>query len=240
MKDIETLIWTPDMVRDFWNYWSRHPDRYFTFQHSKALVQHLKPHLASKGSVLDYGCGPGYLIGDLLESGLRVAGLDSSETTRQVVTAKFNRQANFLGAFDLQQLLQTDLRFDAVTVIEVNEHLYDEQLDELLAVLRQVLTAEGIVIFTTPNEEDLEQSYILCPECRKLFHRWQHVRCWSPDLLVGYLTTHGFEVTHCYATDFRAAKRSWLWLLKRRLKRWFKAGQLPPHMLAIARPRKTT
>ncbi len=75
--------------------------------------------------------------------------------------------------------------------IEVIEHLDDDALAEVLAVLRQLVTPDGLILITTPNDENLPKSHVFCPETGKVFHRWQHVRSWTADSLTAHLTDHG-------------------------------------------------
>jgi 2-polyprenyl-3-methyl-5-hydroxy-6-metoxy-1,4-benzoquinol methylase len=233
------------MVAHFWDYESRFPDRYFAYQHGAEIVRQIKRHLKQDGSVLDYGCGPGYLIDELLTAGFRVAGLDTSAESRKTVVERFRDRPGFLGAFDPRQLAGAGLRFDAVTVIEVIEHLYDDQLHEVLQALPAFLNEQGVAIFTTPNEEDLGKSYILCPVSNQLFHRWQHVRSWSASSLRADLARHDYAVTACLATNFgaslqaRGIRRRWA-ALRTRFKYLIKPDKKRPHLVAVARPQPIT
>ena len=245
MQQYEHLVWTPDMVQNFWDYLSRDPEIYFAYRHGAEIVRQITPYLKTNGKVLDYGCGPGFLLQKLLEAGFHTAGLDTSKDTRQTVAEKFIGEKKFLGVFDQTELLKTDLRFDAITIIEVIEHLYDEQLDELLTVIKKLLNPGGRIIFTTPNEENLEKSYVLCPVTNKLFHRWQHVRSWSTDSLRQYLEVRKFAVNACFTTHFgisfhqehsRHPVKDTLRTAKKKLKYALNPTKKQPHLVAIAEP----
>ena len=245
IKQRELLTWTPEMVENFWDYESQFSENYFSHEHGGALVRDIQPFLGESRRVLDYGCGPGYMIEKLLKCGFEAAGLDSSVESRQVVDSRFNGQDGFLGAFDWDELVKSELRFDAVTVIEVIEHLYDPWLDELLERLRAVVRPSGVLIITTPNEEDLAKNYILSPDTNRLFHRWQHVRSWSKSTLEHYLNQRGFSMVSCYATNFKASfhtdaknkKRADAWSLYKKMKYRVKGRKKRPHLIAVARPR---
>ncbi len=232
------------MVKNFWDHQSLEPDDYFTYHHSTEITRLLQRHLNNNDTVLDYGCGPGFLIKMLLDSGFRVAGLDYSQATRSRVRSSFPQEEGFIGVFSPDEMMDSNLLFNAVTVVEVIEHLYDEQLNVLLKNVQSRLKDNGIVLFTTPNEEDLAKSYMLCPVSNQVFHRWQHVREWSTGKLSDYLTEQGFEVIFCKAMDFstsfmkkgkkNALHQTWS-ALKRRLKYKFNPGKKAPHLVAIAR-----
>lgn len=245
-KSLPELVWTQEMAVRFWDYESNFPERYFTYRHGAEVVRQLRRHLLGRGTVLDYGCGPGYLLGELLDSGIEAAGLDFSPETVRKVSERFHGHPSFRGAFVPEKLKDSSRRFNVITVLEVVEHLYDEQLGRLLVDLPDLLAPQGMVVFTTPNEEDLEKSSLLCPVTGEVFHRWQHVRSWSQESLVRYLQARDYQVLECFTTNFRgglskAKNRGALgsrWaVLRSEVGRRLKPGKKPPHLVAIARPR---
>lgn len=245
IKNRPELVWTPDMVARFWDYESNFPERFFTFRNGAEMVRQLRPFFRGKASILDYGCGPGYLLDQMLAAGIQAAGLDFSTEAMRKVDARFKGRANFLGTFTPEQLAESGRRFDAVCVVEVIEHLYDEPLRQLLADVERFLAPGGVVVFTTPNEEDLEKSSLLCPVTGEVFHRWQHVRSWSKQSLTQHLEAHGYQVLECFATAFggglsKAKNKGSLsarWAtLKFDLGRRFGTVKKAPHLVAIARP----
>lgn len=238
------LQWTQEMAVRFWDYESNFPDRYFTYRHGAEVVRQLRRHLLGRGTVLDYGCGPGYLLGELLDAGIEAAGLDFSPATVAKVNDRFRDRATFRGAFVPRQLEQAARAFDVVTVLEVVEHLYDEQLDRLLADLPVFLAPGGTVVFSTPNEEDLTKSTLLCPVSGQVFHRWQHVRSWSRQSLTAYLESRSYRVIDCFPTNFRGGLSKvknkggliarWA-VLKAEIERR-RGNRKAPHLVAIAQP----
>jgi len=233
------------MVKKYWDYEAQFPKNFFTYSRSYEIIRQIKSYLPENCAVLDYGCGPGYLIGPLLEAGFKVAGVDSSTSARQQVTDRFGNDKDFLGSFNQSEINTSGLQFDAIIVAEVIEHLYDEQLDSLLETLKTLSTPDTRIIFTTPNEETLEDSYIMCPVSGKLFHRWQHVRNWSQASVKSYLDSRNFTVIKSVTTDFsvsfitRGKKRPlrlWWYALRNRLKYRARPHKKRPHLLVIARP----
>jgi len=246
MKDIKLLVWTPEMISRFWDYESRFPENYFAYGRGAEIVRRLRPYLKTGSSILDYGCGPGYLIEHLLKLDLQVAGTDTSDESLRKVRGKFGSHPGFIDAFDREQLAASGRNFDVVIVLEVIEHLYDEALRSLLEHVRRLIRPGGTIILTTPNEEELEKHYILCPVTNELFHRWQHVRKWSQEELRHYLEDNGFAVENCFSTNFNLSfhtrhkkhpLRSKWSVLQKKIKHFFKPEKKPPHLVAIARPK---
>ena len=233
------------MVKNYWDYEAQFPKNFFTYSRSYEIIRQIKAHLPANCTVLDYGSGPGNLIGPLLEAGFSVAGLDTSSSARQQVADRFGNTKGFLGSFAQDDIGRSGLQFNAIIVAEVIEHLYDEQLDSLLKTLTALSTPDTRIIFTTPNEERLEDCYILCPVSGKLFHRWQHVRNWSERSVTSYLHSRNFEVITSLTTDFDASfitrgkkhpVRRWWSALNSRLKYLTRPDKKRPHMLVVARP----
>lgn len=223
----------------FWDWESRYPDRFFASFMAPELVRQVRRHLAGRDAILDYGCGAGQLVDELLRCGHRAAGTDSSPATVEALRRRLDGRSGFLGAFRDEELLASGApRFDAIFVAEVVEHLYDDWLDELLARLRLLARPDARIVFTTPNEEDLEESSLPCPCCGRPFHRWQHVRSWSRTGLVRHLEARGFPAIESFTSDFylsfgRPGKRLETGLKK--LKYWRKPHKKRPHLAVVTR-----
>jgi 2-polyprenyl-3-methyl-5-hydroxy-6-metoxy-1,4-benzoquinol methylase len=236
MSNMPQHVWTQEQVIQFWNYESRFPDRYFTRWAAPELIRHLRRHFSHTDEILDFGCGAGHLLQQLLERKYRVAGADSSPETLEKINRKFGNNAGFLGALSPDAFIKLDRKFDAVFVVEVVEHLYDEWLEQLLTTVRRLAKPGGRVMFTTPNDENLEDSSLVCPCCGGVFHRMQHVRAWSKDSLSAYLEERGLPVIDAFTADFdlsfeKQGKR--LWVLNKKLKYWRKPKKKRPHLAVV-------
>jgi 2-polyprenyl-3-methyl-5-hydroxy-6-metoxy-1,4-benzoquinol methylase len=246
MKDYKLLHWTPEMVKTFWDYESAFPKNFFTYTRRHEIIRQIRQYLPKGCSVLDYGCGPGNLIEPLLDDGFRVAGLDSSPSTRETVRNRYGGRTGFSDVYDQDEIDRSGLKFDAIIVAEVIEHLYDDQLDSLLATLKAISHSDTHIVFTTPNEERLEDSYILCPVSGELFHRWQHVRNWTETSVSAYLSERGFSDTRTFTTDFDATltirgkhhplRPRWWSALRDRLRYLTQPRRKRPHLVIVSRP----
>jgi 2-polyprenyl-3-methyl-5-hydroxy-6-metoxy-1,4-benzoquinol methylase len=247
MKQYASLVWTPEMVQRFWDYEANFPEKFFTRSRRYQIIREIGQYLPRNCTVLDYGCGPGNLIAPLLDAGFSVAGMDMSQSARESVQAEYGGRERFLGVYDQHEIARSGIRFDAIIVAEVIEHLYDEQLDSLLATLLGLATADTHIIFTTPNEEDLQENHILCPVSGELFHRWQHVRSWSESTLKSYLEAKALAATRTFTTDFditlairgknNPLRGRWWTALRRTIRYRTQPQRKRPHLVAVARPK---
>lgn len=227
------MSWTPERVRRFWDYQSRFPANYFAHQYGRAIAATLASHVSPPARVLDYACGPGFLIPALLERGYSVVAADQSSESVERANRTFGGRHRFEGA-RLTNAVRASERFDVAIMSELVEHLPDDPLDSVVREIRTLLRAGGYLLVTTPNEEDLQASMTYCPECQHTFHRWQHVRSWSAASLGDYLRTRGFEITVLKRTDFGAVFRGVLPRVVSRL-RYALGVRKHPHLVVLAR-----
>jgi SAM-dependent methyltransferase len=196
------LVWTRDMVHRFWAYERRREENYFSFQVGGVVTRRFRRHL--RGRVVDYGAGTGFLLDELLAAGVRCGAVEFGEHATAALADQFAGRGGFLGARSYGNLGEWKSTFDAACLLEVVEHLYDEDLQECLSSVRSLLKPKGVLIVTTPNEEDRSESFICSPESGLLFHRYQHVRSWNAETLSEALAASGFAVIEIGATDFGA------------------------------------
>lgn len=189
MSEPERLKWTPELVERFWNgvAGTRLNDLSFSRLGGKAFVTSIEHLLPRHGTVLDFGAGDGDLIGCLLEKGFRVAAFEPAGARRSALERRYEGHPEFLGVVREAERR----RFDVVLLVEVIEHILDEQLQAALERVTGLVRAGGLLIVSTPNNEDLELSMAYCPASNLLFHRWQHVRAVTPESLTALLEPFG-------------------------------------------------
>jgi 2-polyprenyl-3-methyl-5-hydroxy-6-metoxy-1,4-benzoquinol methylase len=232
----DALVWTPEMVSRFWRWQLSHPEHYFTRRFGDLIARDLAPRLAAARTVLDLGCGPGFLIPHLAALGKEVTATDHSAAAVEAANARFSGLAGFRGAVPAPELLAEGRRFDAVVSIEVIEHLDDAQLADFLRGLPALLVPGGTAIVTTPNAEDLSAAESYCPCCDRVFHTWQHMRSWTAAGLAQAIRSGGLDVIESYTTDFsRTAWRDPIVALKRIVKRMLGRPDKLPHLVCVAR-----
>ncbi len=230
------MEWTPERIKRFWDWQSQYPETYFTRQFGAQIAAALEPHLSGANSVLDFGCGAGHLLPHLAARFPEVYGTDLSPASRQTANELLQGHKNFQGVLPPEELEPLRGGLDAILLIEVIEHLSDEDLKDALDAVLALLKPNGLAVFTTPNNEDLSKSMIMCPASGELFHRWQHVRSWTPVSLANTLTARGFDVARTIETDLSVDRRpNPKAMAKRLIKRLISGPQGAPHLICIAR-----
>lgn len=120
-------------------------------------------------SILDVGCGNGFVINNLAGK-YDCTGIDISETALAHVTVK-----KCIGSAD--ELPFPDDSFDLVMINDVLEHLTDSALSKALAELRRV--ARKYILVTVPFMENLNAGMTCCGNCGTFFHISHHVRSFN-------------------------------------------------------------
>ncbi len=201
------IDWTPEQIQRFWDWHAAHPATqalYFSKLAGDALLDTTKKFVKLQGVALDVGAGPGYLTQKLVARGVKTFAVDTSAESVAKLEARLGAHENFLGARSstMDHIPFADGLGDLAFVIETVEHLDEAALRALLRETHRVLKRKGVVVVTTPNEEDLSALEHFCPNCGVIFHRWQHVRAWSARTLENEMQQHGFETMACYPTLF--------------------------------------
>jgi 2-polyprenyl-3-methyl-5-hydroxy-6-metoxy-1,4-benzoquinol methylase len=198
--------WTSEQVKQFWDYESRYPLNYWSRANGRSLLNLFRKELNNCHSILDFGCGDGGLIQHLLQftksDNKEVYGFDPSVESINKINKQFKGKKTFKGGFTtINDLVKIKSEFDFIFCCEVVEHVYEKDLNEILQNAYRLLTKNGKLLVTTPNDEDLEKSYILNPIDGSVFHRWQHVRSWSADTLADYLKLQNYNVLNKIETN---------------------------------------
>ncbi len=150
-------------------------------------------------TILDLGCGNGYLVSYLVKEGYDAYGTDASE--KGIAIAKQEYPDRFflqdLSTGKLPSELQS-IKFDIIVSTEVIEHLYDPE--GFIEFCRDQLSNGGELIITTPYHGYLKNLSLA------LFNKWDshldpnwyggHIKMWSRATLSKLLVKKGFEVVN--------------------------------------------
>lgn len=130
------------------------------------------------GKYLDIGCAGGNLIGHAAKLGWECYGVELSEAMRNCATKRTGRPI----FASLNDVRESGLRFDSITMFEVIEHLEDPP-----AIMREVaglMTTNGMLALSTPNFENpyaisgaLIDIWFIPPEHISYFNRSTITNC---------------------------------------------------------------
>jgi SAM-dependent methyltransferase len=229
------VIWTPAKIARFWDALGSSTldaDLYFSKQVGDALIDLVARAVPLRTArVLDYGSGPGYLVEKLVKSGITTAALDTSPASVAALQTRLGGHSKFLGAV-LSNAIHNPLAdntFDVIFFLETLEHLLPDQITPTLSEIRRLLHPGGYLILTTPNQENLERSQHICPDCGARFHSMQHVTSWTADSVSEILCEHGFKPL--VVTETTLSSRGSLTRLRRITSRML--GSHPLNLVAI-------
>jgi len=199
----ERLQWTPELVEQFWSGMSVTGLTQLSFskQAGRSLVIAVEHLLTRQGSILDYGAGDGHLIRLLCERGYRAAAYEPSAGRSENLSKALQEYDGFLGVVGPSSTID----YDVVVMAEVIEHILEQELEWTLNRIAALTKLGGLLIMTTPNEEDLELGMSYCPVSNLLFHRWQHVRSFTAESLARLVSDFGFEEIVTHRVEFNDA-----------------------------------
>lgn len=179
------------------------------FEAARPRYRFIARHIPPSANALNIGVGRGGLESILAAKGVGVSCLDPNMETIETVKRSLNlgERAKVGFSYDIPF---PDGQFDVVIMTEVLEHLDKDVLKTTLSEIRRVLKPGGRFIGTVPANEILSDSEVICPHCRKIFHRWGHVQSFSPKTLRDILSASGMTVQRLETRGFPDWRRGGL------------------------------
>lgn len=178
---------------------------YFAWSMRKYLP--LVEDLATDAPVLDLGCGSGRFLAFLRAQGFtNLYGVDVSHEQVTLCRAK-GFEVSHGDAFEY--LRNSPLKFAAITLIDLVEHLTRAELLELFPLLKDALRDDGYLIIQTPNGQGLFAGQVIYGDLT-------HMTVFTPGSLTQLLQLHGlvdptFVDTGPVAKNFSGAVRLLFW-----------------------------
>jgi 2-polyprenyl-3-methyl-5-hydroxy-6-metoxy-1,4-benzoquinol methylase len=231
----KNIIWTQEKVKAFWDYEAQFIENYFSFQFGDVLLKRILPLLGNPKKILDYGCGPGFLLGSLLENFpcASVAGLEISENSAVIAKQKFTNLKNFSGVFYDVNEVSLLKPFDSIFLLETIEHLPEKDFKLKINEISGLLKKNGLLVITCPNNEDLSKDQIHCPNCQIIFHRWQHLRSFSVGRLIEEMQHQGYSKIAAVEENLYLSRPSAINYLRKVLDNLGIIKINKPHLVAI-------
>ena len=114
-----------------------------------------KKYIKKGDTVLDIGCGDGFLTNALSSACEEVTGIDASLTGISLSQSMIDNSKIYLACGLAGNLPFKGNAFDVVTLFEVIEHIPVTSLKDVMKEIKRVLKEEGMLIVTTPNPRNL-------------------------------------------------------------------------------------
>lgn len=197
---VKKLDWTHELVGRFWDgiAASALDELSFGKVAGPAFLDLIGPYLRPEGTHLDFGAGSGHVMGLLLERGLRTAGFDPSPERQAKLVERLGNRSGFCGV----EGLESNETYDVVLLMEVIEHILEPDYPETLERIARFVRPGGVLVVSTPNRENLDLASVFCPVSGMLFHPWQHVRSFTPQVLVETFEPMGLQKEFLALVDF--------------------------------------
>lgn len=125
-----------------------HEYRHWWYRNRRMLIADILHHyhVPQGVHIADVGCGTGLLIKDLSVLGYKnIVGFDNSP-----IAVEFCKKRDISGIFlsGVERISATSASFDVVLLLDVLEHVRDEDL--AISEIRRILKPDGILIVTVP------------------------------------------------------------------------------------------
>ena len=176
---------------DYYNYWGLEKDFEVLWNMKvktcNAYVDLLRRHLqgaVSSFKMLDIGCAHGFMLEAARQSGFHAVGIEISPA------AAVARERGFtVYDWPLQELCLPAEEFDAVTIVDVIEHIPDPE--PFMKEVYRILKPQGAVLIVTP---DVESKTAQMMKARWPHYKLEHVVYFSERSLSLLLRKTGFSV----------------------------------------------
>lgn len=116
----------------------------------KKKIQLVSKHV-SRGTILDYGCGTGMFLKVCQDNGWKSFGMEPDEGAAKIGSGMG------LTVFSDKTKINPELKFDAITLWHVLEHVTD--LDDTLNFFKAKLNPNGVLIIAVPNHTSFDAHY---------------------------------------------------------------------------------
>lgn len=168
--------------------------RFWHYSKQLTIKEFMPP--ASSDMILDVGCGSGVITSFLGEYGSEVLGIDGNPDAIKFATKKYYKN-NIKFQLGFVDSIRTDKLIDKIYCLELIEHLYINQVKDILKTFNNILKPGGKVFLTTPNYKSM------WPIIEWLMDKWklspplsnhQHVTFFNKGSLKKICIQSGFDV----------------------------------------------
>lgn len=138
-------------------------------------------------TVLDVGCGNGWVSKKLIPLGKKVISMDISSTNPVKALREVSHQNHAGLIADVYNIPLKENSIDCIIASEILEHVPDPEL--FINNLIKLLKNSGKLIITTPYNENID--YYLCVHCNKPTPKFAHLHSFNEENINSYIPQTG-------------------------------------------------
>lgn len=156
--------------------------------------QVVKKCLNNKDKILDIGCAEGFTTSYISNNNNLVIGIELNMEYLKLAQKKVKGAIFINGSIDY--LPFKDNYFDAVSILEVLEHLPIDLQQSGLKESSRVLNKNGTMVISVPYKE--ERVFTRCIHCYKETPLWGHLHSLDENNITSLLPHHAFTLKEKY------------------------------------------
>jgi SAM-dependent methyltransferase len=160
-----------------------------SFAASLPRLSFLAQQIAPSSCVLNIGIGGGQFEQIAAQRSFDLYQLDPNEKSIAAARERSGHAGKDQVGYSQNMPFEANF-FDAVVASELLEHLPDTTLAQSLLEIARVLRPGGLLLGTVPARENLSESYMFCPHCQQVFHRWGHEQSFTVQRMSKMLAQH--------------------------------------------------
>ena len=170
---------------DSWNKPHPNEEEFLRWEIIENFVYEININDAIQFSILDVGCGRGWLTNLLSKHSKLIHGIDPVKPV--IEHAKRMFPSIRFSDCTLKKLIKNNNKYDLIVLSEVIEHIIDEEKEDFINDIKSLLKISGFLILTTPRKEAYE-------EWSKYAFGDQPIEDWISELeLEKLMVNHSFD-----------------------------------------------
>lgn len=157
-------------------------------------INYINNNIRSGNSILDVGCGDGYLLNNIENPNIKKLGIDLSSNAIQFANA-FNKNGQFI----VKSVDSVTDEFDMIVLNEVMEHIPDDEIFKFMNNSIRLLKSKGQLIITVPSDD--------IPVNKK------HYRHYNLKLIIKHIDNDQLKLIHhvkLYKVSKKLERMQWL------------------------------